>query len=182
MPHAALIRGLFTRDLRRHPWRLLLSPHGGFKFVRKGMRREPPPSGAVGFWPAPVSGARHSLPLQFLAQRPMVTARNRPREHRRGSLGSRKGGCAQAVGSGRVCAGVRWKLASTPKCVRSLRSHLVLVAGHFYATVPSGKSRPSTITLPPTTVPVASCMAEYYSGTQTWSTVQSNGFGAQPGA
>ena len=51
----------------------LLSPHGCSKFVRKAMRREPLPSGAVGFWPAPVSGARHSLPLQFLALRPMVT-------------------------------------------------------------------------------------------------------------
>jgi hypothetical protein len=73
MPHAALIRRLFPRGLRKHPSRLLLSPHGRSKFVRKAIRREPPPSGAVGFWPAPVSGVRHSLPSQFLAPRPMVT-------------------------------------------------------------------------------------------------------------
>jgi hypothetical protein len=73
MPQAALIRRLFTREMRKHPGRLLLSPHGRSKFVRKAMRREPPPSGAVGFWPAPVSAARHSLPLQFATSRPMVT-------------------------------------------------------------------------------------------------------------
>jgi hypothetical protein len=72
MPHAALIRRLFPRGLRKRPWRLLLPPHGRSKFVRKAIRREPPPSGAVGFRRAPVSGARHSLPLQFLAPRPMV--------------------------------------------------------------------------------------------------------------
>jgi hypothetical protein len=46
-------------------------------------RRKPPPSGAVGFWSAPVSGGRHSQPLQFLAPRPMVTLRTAAAGNRR---------------------------------------------------------------------------------------------------
>jgi hypothetical protein len=100
MPHAALIRGLFTRDLRQHPSRLRQSPHGQSKFVRKAIRHEPPPSGAVGFWSAPVSGGRHSLPLQFLAPPPMVTLGTAVASIA-GFVCGRYGRCAQAVGSGR---------------------------------------------------------------------------------
>jgi hypothetical protein len=100
MPHAALIRRLFPRGLRKRPWRLLLPPHGRSKFVRKAIRREPPPSGAVGFRRAPVSGARHSLPLQFLAPRPMVTLGTAVASIA-GFVCGRYGRCAQAVGSGR---------------------------------------------------------------------------------
>jgi hypothetical protein len=124
-------RRLFTGYLRRHPWRLLLSPHGRSQ-VRAPARRcavNPPPSGAVGFWPAPVSAARHSLPLQFAASRPMVTLGTAVARIAGFSVWAQRPlrtGCRFGQG---LCAGARWKLASMLPMVGAVRYPCAINSG-----------------------------------------------------